>query len=91
MPLPICIAPSTITFTNRVNHAGIVTEMGPVALMTRGLPLRIIMVGTLTGAQHSGYAELSTQGMSFTSFSEYGESCTLPERLRSIQHVDGLS
>lgn len=33
----------------------VVSEMGIVALMTRGLPLRIIMVGTLTGLQWGIY------------------------------------
>ena len=33
----------------------VVSEMGMVALMTRGLPLRIIMVGTLTGLQWGIY------------------------------------
>lgn len=32
-------------------HAGIVKEMGVVGLFTTGLPLRIAMVGTLTGLQ----------------------------------------
>ena len=31
--------------------AGITSEMGLVGLFTRGLPLRIAMVGTLTGLQ----------------------------------------
>ena len=33
----------------------VVSEMGMVALLTRGLPLRIIMVGTLTGLQWGIY------------------------------------
>lgn len=38
------------------NPAGeIVKEMGWVALFTRGLPLRIIMIGTLTGLQWGIY------------------------------------
>ena len=32
-----------------------VAEMGPVGLVTRGLPLRIVMIGALTGAQWAIY------------------------------------
>ena len=35
--------------------SSVVSEMGMVALLTRGLPLRIIMVGTLTGLQWGIY------------------------------------
>lgn len=33
----------------------IVNEMGWTALFTRGLPLRVVMIGTLTGAQWGIY------------------------------------
>lgn len=33
----------------------IIKEMGWVALFTRGLPLRIVMIGTLTGLQWGIY------------------------------------
>jgi len=35
--------------------SSVVSEMGMLALFTRGLPLRIIMVGTLTGLQWGIY------------------------------------
>lgn len=35
--------------------SGIVKEVGWVGLFTRGLPLRIIMIGTLTGLQWGIY------------------------------------
>jgi solute carrier family 25 phosphate transporter 3 len=53
----------------------VVSEMGMVALMTRGLPLRIIMVGTLTGLQWGIYdafkvaVGLPTTGCVFALFS----------------------
>ena len=34
---------------------GIISEMGWAALFTRGLPLRVVMIGTLTGAQWGIY------------------------------------
>ena len=48
-PLPYSCVP-------HVSDAGeIIKEMGWVALFTRGLPLRIIMIGTLTGLQWGIY------------------------------------
>lgn len=38
----------------------IVKETGPVALMTRGLPTRVLMIGTLTGLQWYIYAACKT-------------------------------
>ncbi len=32
-----------------------ISDLGIVALFTRGLPLRIVMIGTLTGAQWGIY------------------------------------
>lgn len=40
--------------------AGIVSEMGIVKLFTAGLPLRIAMVGTLTGLQWCALAILES-------------------------------
>ena len=42
---------SKLNATKGVTAGEIVKDMGMVALFTRGLPLRIIMIGTLTGAQ----------------------------------------
>lgn len=41
--------------TTGVSAGQIVKEMGWVALLTRGLPLRIVMIGTLTGLQWGIY------------------------------------
>jgi solute carrier family 25 phosphate transporter 3 len=46
---------SKLNSTPGATVGSIVSEMGPLALMTRGLPLRIIMVGTLTGLQWGIY------------------------------------
>lgn len=48
MPLtrPVCAAPSVPPCLT----GAIIKEMGWTALFTRGLPLRIVMIGTLTGA-----------------------------------------
>lgn len=34
---------------------GIIKDVGWVGLFTRGLPLRVVMIGTLTGAQWGIY------------------------------------
>jgi solute carrier family 25 (mitochondrial phosphate transporter), member 3 len=39
----------------------VIADMGVVSLFTRGLPLRIIMVGTLTGAQWAIYDFVKAQ------------------------------
>lgn len=47
-------ADNLVSFLNNAKGATVaqaVQEMGVLALMTRGLPLRILMIGTLTGAQ----------------------------------------
>jgi solute carrier family 25 phosphate transporter 3 len=47
-----------VSFLNNAKGATVsqaVNQMGLKALFTRGLPLRIIMVGTLTGAQWGIY------------------------------------
>ena len=46
---------SKLNANKGVSAGEIVKEMGWVALMTRGLPLRIIMIGTLTGLQWGIY------------------------------------
>jgi len=46
---------SKLNANKGVTAGEIVKEMGWVALMTRGLPLRIIMIGTLTGLQWGIY------------------------------------
>ena len=46
---------SKLNATTGVSAGEIVKEMGWVALMTRGLPLRIVMIGTLTGLQWGIY------------------------------------
>ena len=46
---------SKLNATKGVSAGQIVKEMGWVALMTRGLPLRIVMIGTLTGLQWGIY------------------------------------
>lgn len=42
-------------FTNFCIYFQAVKKMGMVGLFTRGLPLRIVMIGTLTGAQWGIY------------------------------------
>lgn len=46
---------SKLNATKGVSAREIISEMGWVALFTRGLPLRIIMIGTLTGLQWGIY------------------------------------
>lgn len=46
---------SKLNATKGVSAGQIVKEMGWVALFTRGLPLRIVMIGTLTGLQWGIY------------------------------------
>lgn len=46
---------SKLNATKGATAGGIIKEMGWVALFTRGLPLRIIMIGTLTGLQWGIY------------------------------------
>jgi solute carrier family 25 (mitochondrial phosphate transporter), member 3 len=46
---------SKLNSTKGVSAGEIVKEMGWVALLTRGLPLRIVMIGTLTGLQWGIY------------------------------------
>ncbi|GAB4815285.1 hypothetical protein N2152v2_002331 [Parachlorella kessleri] len=46
---------SKLNATKGVSAGEIIKEMGWVALFTRGLPLRIIMIGTLTGLQWGIY------------------------------------
>lgn len=51
-------ADNLVSFLNNAKGATVkqaVQEMGVTALLTRGLPLRIVMIGTLTGAQWSIY------------------------------------
>nr|PNR51347.1 hypothetical protein PHYPA_010533 [Physcomitrium patens] len=51
-------ADNLVSFLNKSKEAtvsGAVKQMGVKALFTRGLPLRIIMIGTLTGAQWGIY------------------------------------
>lgn len=57
-----CTIPLTVTFychfTNldfTYTYFQAVKKMGVVGLFTRGLPLRIVMIGTLTGAQWGIY------------------------------------
>ena len=47
----------TLTFPSLAGE--IIKEMGWVALFTRGLPLRIVMIGTLTGLQWGIYDAVS--------------------------------
>lgn len=46
---------SKLNATKGVSAGQIINEMGWVALFTRGLPLRIVMIGTLTGLQWGIY------------------------------------
>jgi solute carrier family 25 (mitochondrial phosphate transporter), member 3 len=46
---------SKLNATKGATAGQIIKDMGWVALMTRGLPLRIVMIGTLTGLQWSIY------------------------------------
>lgn len=46
---------SKLNATKGVSAGQIISEMGWVALLTRGLPLRIVMIGTLTGLQWGIY------------------------------------
>ncbi|CAM6111982.1 unnamed protein product [Calypogeia fissa] len=51
-------ADNLVSFLNNAKGATVsqaVSEMGMVSLFTRGLPLRIVMIGTLTGAQWGIY------------------------------------
>lgn len=51
-------ADNLVSFLNNAKGATVsqaVSEMGMLALFTRGLPLRIVMIGTLTGAQWAIY------------------------------------
>ncbi len=51
-------ADNLVSFLNNAKGATVsqaVNQMGMLALFTRGLPLRIIMIGTLTGAQWGIY------------------------------------
>eukprot|EP00270_Netrium_digitus_P005892 TRINITY_DN1794_c0_g1_i1.p1 TRINITY_DN1794_c0_g1~~TRINITY_DN1794_c0_g1_i1.p1 ORF type:complete len:364 (-),score=29.10 TRINITY_DN1794_c0_g1_i1:83-1174(-) len=51
-------ADNLVSFLNNAKGATVseaVSSMGVVALFTRGLPLRIVMIGTLTGAQWGIY------------------------------------
>ncbi|KAG6548907.1 hypothetical protein Mapa_009670 [Marchantia paleacea] len=51
-------ADNLVSFLNNAKGATVgqaVSQMGMVALFTRGLPLRIVMIGTLTGAQWGIY------------------------------------
>jgi solute carrier family 25 (mitochondrial phosphate transporter), member 3 len=46
---------SKLSANPRATMGSVVREMGMVNLATRGLPLRILMVGTLTGLQWGIY------------------------------------
>lgn len=46
---------SKLNATKGVSASQIINEMGWMALLTRGLPLRIVMIGTLTGLQWGIY------------------------------------
>jgi solute carrier family 25 phosphate transporter 3 len=51
-------ADNLVSFLNNAKGATVsqaVNQMGMMALFTRGLPLRIVMIGTLTGAQWGIY------------------------------------
>lgn len=61
LPLPLtgaCVPTPQVSKLNSKpgsSVGGIVSEMGWTALFTRGLPLRVVMIGTLTGAQWGIY------------------------------------